>query len=299
MSGRPTDIGGMVRALDGFATAEGLKRGLAYRPEPTDVFISPYGKCGTTWMQQIVHGLRTGGDMSFAEITEVVPWIEMAHDMGIAAPWDQAAHPRAYKSHLTWDEIPKGGRYIVVFRDPVDAMVSLYRFFDGWFFEPGSVPLKDFADHYLGRPETDCYWSHAASWWRQRRRNDVLLLTYEGMKRDLAGTVARVADFIGIADETARRVAADQARFDFMKTHARQFDDHLVREARDAPCGLPPGGVSEKVQTGRTGSGTALLSAELRARFAAKWTATMWAEFGMRTYRDLRRALGGDPQAAA
>ena len=52
----------MARALDGFATAEGLKRGLAYRPEPTDVFISPYSTCGTTWMQQIVHGRRTGID---------------------------------------------------------------------------------------------------------------------------------------------------------------------------------------------------------------------------------------------
>jgi len=299
VSGRPTDIVGLERALAGFATEEGMRRGLAYRPDPTDVFISPFGKCGTTWMQQIVHGLRTGGDMNFAEITEVVPWIEMASDMGVAAPWDQSAHPRAFKSHLMWDDIPKGARYIVVFRDPVDAMVSLYRFFDGWFFEAGSVPLEDFADFYLNRPDPDCYWSHAASWWRQRRRNDVLLLTFEGMKRDLAGAVARVADFIGIDDRTARRVATDQARFDFMKTHARQFDDHLVRAARDAACGLPPGSKTSKVQTGDAGRGSVLLSTGLRARFTAKWFATLGAEFGLRTYGDLRRALGDDPQAAA
>jgi hypothetical protein len=42
-----------------------------------------------------------------------------------------------------------------VFRDPVDAMVSMYRFFDGWFMEAGSVPLGEFADYYL---ERDGFW---------------------------------------------------------------------------------------------------------------------------------------------
>jgi len=32
-------------------------------------------KCGTTWMQQIVHGLRTRGSMDFNEITRVVPFL--------------------------------------------------------------------------------------------------------------------------------------------------------------------------------------------------------------------------------
>jgi hypothetical protein len=34
-----------------------------FRPRPSDVIISPFAKCGTTWLQQIVHSLRTGGDM--------------------------------------------------------------------------------------------------------------------------------------------------------------------------------------------------------------------------------------------
>ena len=31
----------------------GVKHGLSYRPQPTDVFIASYAKCGTTWLQQL------------------------------------------------------------------------------------------------------------------------------------------------------------------------------------------------------------------------------------------------------
>jgi len=56
---------------------ESIRRGLAYQPQLTDVFISPYAKCGTTWLRQIVHGLKTTrGDMDFDGISRVVPWLE-------------------------------------------------------------------------------------------------------------------------------------------------------------------------------------------------------------------------------
>ena len=70
----------------------------AFQPRPTDVIISPFAKCGTTWLQQIVHSLRTGGDMDFEDIYEVVPWIDVALDLGIDLDADQRANPRAFKS---------------------------------------------------------------------------------------------------------------------------------------------------------------------------------------------------------
>ncbi len=44
---------------------ESTQHGVSYQAQPTDLFISPFAKCGTTWLQQIVHGLRTGGAMDF------------------------------------------------------------------------------------------------------------------------------------------------------------------------------------------------------------------------------------------
>ena len=32
------------------------------------VIITPFAKCGTTWLQQMVHSLRTGGDLDFDDI---------------------------------------------------------------------------------------------------------------------------------------------------------------------------------------------------------------------------------------
>lgn len=289
---RPTTIDEMRRSLQGFATDDGVRRGLDYKPDATDILISPYAKCGTTWVQQIVHGLRSHGSMEFAEITEVVPWLELAHDMGVDVNAPQVAHPRAFKSHLSWQEIPKGGRYIVVFRDPLDAMISMYRFFEGWHFEAGAISLSDFAEYYLGRDDAHSYWGHASSWWRQRARSDVLVLSFEEMKRNLAAVVDRVADFMdGRFDSETRALATAQAGFEFMKRHADKFDDHLIRRARDAACGLPPGGVASKVDRGEVGRGPPLVTTDIRDKFAKRWRETMTKEFGLASYGDLALAL--------
>src|SRR6188474_319825 len=113
---RPTTIQEMHERFKHFATPEGWQRGLDYKPDPTDVFIVTPPKCGTTWMQQIVHGLRTRGSMDFDEITRVVPWIEMAKDMNIDIHKAQVANPKAFKTHKTLDALPQGGKYICIVR---------------------------------------------------------------------------------------------------------------------------------------------------------------------------------------
>ena len=290
---RPRSIAEMRRVDRAFVSDESRRRGLGYQPRPDDIFISPYAKCGTTWMQQIVHGLRSAGSMEFDEITQAVPWLELAYDMGWDVNADQVAHPRAFKSHLRWNEIPKGGRYIVVMRDPTDAMLSLYRFLDGWRFASGAISLTEFAEYYLTRAETNCYWQHAASWWAERGRGDVLLLSFEGMKADLPDTVARVAGFMGLSGASGHiGVATQQADFAFMKRHADQFDDHLLRAARDGPCGLPADGTATKVDRGVAGHGRAEASPEIRAAFDRRWQEVMTARFGLDSYDELRRELG-------
>ena len=45
-------------------------------------------------MQQILHQLRSGGDMSFDEIDDVVPFIEMAYNTEINFDAEQHYQPR-------------------------------------------------------------------------------------------------------------------------------------------------------------------------------------------------------------
>ena len=69
-------------------------------PRPTDVIISPYGKCGTTMLQQGFHTLRTRGDTDFDDISRVVPWLEMSPLLGINLNAEQRANPRSRSAKL-------------------------------------------------------------------------------------------------------------------------------------------------------------------------------------------------------
>lgn len=290
---RPRSLRTMFSRMAGFSTEEGRQRGLAFRPQATDVLISPYSKCGTTWLQQIVNSLRTNGSMEFDEITEVVPWLEMAYDLGIDLEKSQPGWPRAFKSHLSWHDIPKGGKYIVAIRDPKDALVSLYRFFEGWWFEPGYISLPEFAEAvYLNQQNPNNYWSHLSSWWDHREDENVLLMCYEDMRDDLSGTIKLVADFIDVElTDALLEIVTEQASLEFMQAHRKQFDDHLLRNARDHIAGLPTGGDSNKVRTGRVGDHTTELTSQLSEQMDKVWKQTIAGKYGYQSYAEMRANL--------
>ena len=290
---RPTTLAELRACQKNFVTKESIERGLAFQPRPTDVIVTPYSKSGTTWVQQIVHGLRTRGAMDFREITQVVPWIELASDLGIDLDQPQVAEPRAFKSHLGWDQVPKGGRYINVVRDPKDVVVSMYHFMNGWYFETGAISLTQFAwEEFMRNRGPHGYWSHLRSWWPHRNDPDVLFMCYEDMKQDLPGTVRRIAAFIGCAlDAALFDIVVRQSSVDFMREHTHQFDDNLLREARDEACGLPPGGDSSKVRTGNVGDHAQELSQNVIDELDVIWREEIEAQLGFVSYAALRAAL--------
>ena len=286
--GRPTTLEEVAKRMDRVFTDESLDAGLAFEPHPSDVIISPHAKCGTTWLQQIVHTLRTGGDMDFGDISEVVPWIETALSLDLDLDADQRGVPRAYKSHLPWEMVPKGCRYIVSFRDPRDAVVSFYRFMEGWTHEPGSIPLEEIVRARLldrGDSQDRDYWTHFIGWWSQRDNPEVLLLTFESLKQDLPGVVKKVATFLGIdADESLLELTVRQASFDFMANNRDRFDDSMMRGLMERVADIPLGGDSAKVRVGDVGSHRVELSDELRAEIDEMWAATVGEACGLESY---------------
>lgn len=99
------------------------------QPRESDILIVTSPKAGTTLMQQMVHQLRTGGDDAFDEIGEVVPWIELAHDLGQDIHGEHRFSPRVFKTHAWFHSLNPGGKRIVVLRHPTDVAVSFYHFF--------------------------------------------------------------------------------------------------------------------------------------------------------------------------
>ncbi|HET9811977.1 MAG TPA: sulfotransferase domain-containing protein [Sphingomicrobium sp.] len=264
------------------------------RPEPTDVVISPYGKCGTTMLQQAFHTLRTSGDTEFDDISRVVPWIEMAPILGIDLNAPQRAEPRGFKSHLSYTLVPKGARYVVSLRDPKDAFVSMYRFMEGWFFEPGTISMQDFFAGWSGGggPEGEGYWSHLKSWWAVRDQPNVLLLSYSKMIRDPASHIRRLAEFADIAlDDERLDLAVERTSRAWMLAHKNRFDDKMMRELSETKGGLPPGSDSAKVRAGSTGSHKAELPPELAGRIDAIWAERIAPELGYRDFAALDAEL--------
>lgn len=304
-SGRARTPDGLRSLLGDFMSEKSLERGLAFAPRMSDVLIATYPKCGTTLMQQIVHGLRTGGDLDFRDISEVVPWLEVAFDLGQDPAAEQRANPRVFKTHLDWEALPKGGRVIYVLREPIAALVSFYHFFSGWLFEPGSMDLESFAlDYVLGREGRQDYWRHLVSWWPHRSDARVLALCYEDLVEDLPGAVRTVAEFIGVDADPARYdVATRQARKEFMQQYPTLWEDPRLREARNPVLGLPPDAKGTKVRgsadalgriegAGAEGSGRLEEVTEaVREAWAGRWEEVVAPRTGCDDYRALRRRL--------
>lgn len=276
--------------------AESAQYGLAYQPQPSDLFIAPFAKCGGTWVQQIVHGLRTRGNMNFEEVSQVIPWVEMAHYLGLDLAAPQPGGFCAFKSHLSWMQIPKGGRYIVSFRAPKDALVSLYNFVNGYWWQTNSVSITEFArTFYLVYQDGNwdsSYWGHLVSWWEQRHQPHVLLLSYEGMKADLPATIETIARFLGIAlDPALLNLVLKQASLDFMLAHRSKFADSLLQDVSAKEGYYPPSDSLVKVKDGRVGDHRDQLPTEIGAELDTIWQEIVAPKTGLASYESLRVAL--------
>ena len=299
MTARATSLDEFKASLTGMVHVEEIAQALAFKPRPTDVIIAPFGKCGSTWLQQIFHTLRTGGSEDFDDISRVVPWIETSAALGIALDAEHVANPRGYKSHLSRELVPKGCRYIVSLRDPCDALVSAYHFMTGWLIEPGAVGIDDFALGHFGPQAEDpfrqSYWHHLVSWWNVRAQPEVLVLSYEDMLRRPEQNVRRVAEHcqIPLGDDLLA-LTMDRASLGYMKAHQDKFDDALMRGLSESRLGLPPGSDSSKVREGKSGTHKHELSGAVIEAMDAKWRELVEPELGFANYSVLEAALASE-----
>ena len=281
LSQRTMDLEGMLASIK------------AYQPRSTDVIISPAGKCGTTLLQQTFHTLRTRGDMDFDDISRVVPWIETAKKLEIDINAEQVAEPRGFKSHLSWEHVPKGARYIVSLRDPKDAFESGYRFMEGWYFEPGTITYEEFfVPRREGRGRGLDHWAHLVSWWGQRDNADVLLLSYDHMVEDPESMIRRVARFCGLPlDDELLAITLEHTSRAFMLQHKDRFDDAMMRAASERDGGIPPGSDSAKIRAAGTQKRREELPESIGRECDEIWLSDVTPHIGFETYSSFEEAL--------
>ena len=114
--------------------------------------------------------------------------------------------PRHIKTHLpvsyfrrqleSQSTCPK---FVVVMRNPKDILTSYYRFLKLW---PGDLAFPKDWSYFFGMFQEkrleygDCF-DHMLGWWSYRNHSNVLVVTYEDMKRDSKGIIMKVGEFLG------------------------------------------------------------------------------------------------------
>lgn len=265
------------------AISRGMQRMMgkfgSYVPDSHDVLICSYFKSGTNWTMHIAVQIAWRGQARFDHIHDLVSWAELPERMRYTVPitddsvWQRSPTGlRVIKTHLPMEKLPynDSARYIWVVRDPKDVFVSSYHFVRSTMLGPLMPPVEKWLDLFLS-PDTPLgSWAgHLQGGWQNRRRENLLFLTYEEMKRDLPGTVARMARFMGVELSPAEQeLVVQQTSYAHMKAFAHKFD---------VPGGGAPwaSGAGAMIRRGRAGASQELISAAEQRRIDDYWRAEL------------------------
>ena len=254
-----------------------LKQAFAgYTPTEHDVLVCNFSKSGTNWLMQMAYQIAFLGEGEFSNIHDVVPWPDfptpnakrlMLPLTNIVVQEKSPVHMRVIKTHLAANTVPYNdkARYITVIRDPKDIFVSSYFFMTGFY---GRVmPIREnWLKSYLSENFPISFgvtWAqHVASYWAWRDRPNVLILSFKDMKKDLPGTVRRVAEFMAVDLTPAQfdRVV-EKSSFEYMKA----IDDHFLPFARNAF----PWMTTSMIRSGKEGNSKELITLEEQQRIDA------------------------------
>jgi hypothetical protein len=242
-----------------------------------DIVISVPAKSGTTWTMNIVHQLLTGGSEDFRDIYEEVPWIEfLGHpeqtfqevlDRVEAMATDRR---RAFKSHSAPPNVPfikdesgQDVKYIVVFRNPEEALVSFRPFInqhtdewlDLWQVPKEAMYSSDFPSFYSdvidAKGMQGRFFGFLAAWWPYREVRNVLFMHYSDMRRDHETAIRNIAEFLGIEPTPDQWSAIlKYTSFAWMKQHEDRFE---ARTAGKVPI-LKSGAMIRKGKVGQAKS---------------------------------------------
>ena len=210
---------------------------------PDDIVLLTYPKCGTHWMIELITLLKNDFDF---EKTQAVPLLQKAMGIDLSflldvlreeqSPVDQIMEdmeklesPRLIVSHLPFCLLPgdliDNCKVIVCLRNPKDTVVSKYH------FEKTRKPIGfvgDFAtyfDLYMeGLVPYGSFFEHVKQAWEKRHHQNVCVVFFEGMKKDMASNLRRVATFMG-KDFSDKQIGESVEFLSFKKTKERGGHD--------------------------------------------------------------------------
>lgn len=216
------------------SSPEVFARAKAYLPRPEDVFVVTQMRCGTTWMQQVVYEVVSGGrgdlsDTGHRHLYAMSPWIDGINSVSLEdAPIVGRRPSRIIKSHLPVALCPYSpeAKYIYVTRHPVSCFASIVDY-NRSLLGPLAPPVDVLADWFCS---DRMYWQpwpkHVSEWWqRAQSRSNVLFVRFEDMKEDLGMVVDQVARMLDCSLTASERNAVlRRCSFANMRRHEELFE---------------------------------------------------------------------------
>jgi len=272
-----------------------------YRPRDGDIIAVGPVKSGTTWMQQILHQIRTKGDETFKDIYEVT-W----HILNPKRQWDfnlnadQKFNPRVFKHHEPYGTIENNEKQKIVFivRDPYDAVFSMTKFSSGFYGDHEDLTEDETGDLLIAMHEKNTCASFLciSTWWEHRNDPNVLFLFYEDLIHDLETMIRKISDFVEIPlTEVELRRVCYLSSFEYMAKHKEKFQGDSIISTVAQSMGIeswtPTIG---RVRTGggEIGQGVDNLTPMLKDIIDDLWQETVQEQHGLKSYQDMYNEHG-------
>jgi hypothetical protein len=224
-----------LRPLVGLALA--TSRGVAYFSftlfgydrHTEDVFLAAYPESGHDYLQVLVHHLLRPDQDAYAHIDEVVPWFEVG---AVAHPelLRQLPRPRIFKTRLRHGALPRSGRIVYAVRHPEAACTAYFRRVCEQYPAFKRLGADAFARRFArGKVPWGSWFRHFRSFWRHRHDDNLLILQYDDLEKDLPSCLERVREFLG-AEITAAKRADILARCtpEYQRQHSHRYDLRLT-----------------------------------------------------------------------
>ncbi|OMO72981.1 hypothetical protein COLO4_27322 [Corchorus olitorius] len=186
------------------------------KPRPTDVILSTYPKCGTTWLKALAfaiinrsshHDFQNHPLLTSNPHDLLLPLIERYIN---SVDIETLPSPRVCPSHLALSLFPNSMaaasspcRFVYICRNPKDTFVSMWHFMNKLrrLKQVPPLSLEDALDSFSkGVSFCGPYWDHVLGYWKASLEspNNVLFLKYEDLKREPSVYVRKLAEFLDL-----------------------------------------------------------------------------------------------------